>query len=152
MNTPVRKWLNWLPPSVALVVLVLVWTAFLSLRPVAVADLLFEPNRRIESKIVWQDWQSTETGAENVHVYIREGQLGLMFHNLTVRQEKRVQAGATEFEPYSVQSKLRPIPVALVSFGGLVAAAVLTILWVKLVSFIAKPRPESVAGIRENLV
>ena len=152
MSASVRKWLNWLPPSVALIVLALVWIAFLTLRPVAVADLLFEPDRRIENKIVWQDWRPSGTGAENVPVYIREGQLGLMFHNLTVRQEKRVQAGATEFEPYSVRSNLRPIPVALASFGGMVATALLTILWLKLNSFIAKPPSKSVAGVRENLV
>lgn len=152
MKTTICKWLKWLPPIVALISLALIWTAFLSLRPVTIADLLFEPDRRIESKIVWQDWQPIETGAQDVAVYIREGQLGLVFHNVTVRQKKRVEAGATELEPYSVHSRLRPFPVALASFSGMLAAAVLTILWVKLVSFITKPRSESVAGVRANLV
>lgn len=142
MTQRTRRLLTWTPPVLITLALVFFWTAFLIFRPVTIADLLFEPDRQIESQIVWQDWRAG--GANTASgTFIREGHLRTRFHELTISHGKRTEEGKTEVEPYSVQSKLRAVPITFATLAALAAMSILTAIWTKLVSLMENSTVES---------
>lgn len=137
----VRIILSWLPVIMLAVGVTCFWVAFLIFRPVTIADSLFEPNPPLENRIVWQDWVNQGDNGTG-KLFVREGQMKLTFHDLSVNQEKVVSGNKVHIEPYSVQSKLR-LPRVTFATSGCVAAFVgIALLWFKLIQRFTGRWPE----------